>query len=112
MDILEEKAGFSVTKDQLEIAIEKVRNGITTVTTTTGFTFDEEGLTVIKTGSEMTTQVTEDGMTISRSGAQVLVVDNLGVQATNLTAKTFLILSDKARFEPYGDYIGCFWIGG
>lgn len=101
-----------ITKDQLEIEIEKVKNGITTVTTTTGFTFDDEGLTVTKTGSEMSTQVTEDGMTISRSGTQVLVVDNQGVQATNLTANTFLILAGITRFEAYGDHIGCFWIGG
>lgn len=83
------------------------------VTTKTGFTFDDEGLTVSKTGSEMTTQVTEDGMTVSRSGTQVLVVDNQGVEATNLHAKTFLILAGKARLEPYGaDRMGCFWIGG
>ena len=112
LDILEERVGFSITKDQLEIEIEKVKNGITTVTTTTGFTFDDEGLTVTKTGSEMSTQVTEDGMTISRSGTQVLVVDNQGVQATNLTANTFLILAGMTRFEACGDHIGCFWIGG
>ena len=66
-----------------------------------------------KTGSEMSTQVTEDGMTVSRSGTQVLVVNNQGVQATNLNANTYLIIGGKARFEPYGaDRIGCFWIGG
>ena len=66
-----------------------------------------------KSGSEMTTQVTEDGMTVSRSGVETLVVDNQGVQATNLNANTFLIIAGKARFEAYGDNrIGCFWIGG
>lgn len=105
---------LALTSDQVEIAIEKkLAQGVDTVTTKTGFTFDDVGLTVSKTGSEMTTQVTEDGMTISRSGTQVLVVDNQGVEATNLHAKTFLILAGKARLEPYGaDRMGCFWIGG
>ena len=111
---LTERVGLSVTPDQVEIAIEKkLTQGVDSVTTKTGFTFDDEGLTVSKTGSEMTTQVTEDGMTVSRSGTQVLVVDNQGVEATNLHAKTFLILAGKARLEPYGaDRMGCFWIGG
>lgn len=105
---------LALTSDQVEIAIEqKLAQGVESVTTTTGFTFDDMGLTVSKTGSEMTTQVTEDGMTVSRSGTQVLVVDNQGVEATNLHAKTFLILAGKARLEPYGaDRMGCFWIGG
>ena len=105
---------LALTSDQVEIAIEKkLAQGVDTVTTKTGFTFDDVGLTVSKTGSEMPTQVTEDGMTISRSGTQVLVVDNQGVEAYNLHAKTFLILAGKARLEPYGaDRMGCFWIGG
>lgn len=105
---------LALTSDQVEIAIEqKLAQGVDTVTTKTGFTFDDMGLTVSKTGSEMTTQVTEDGMTVSRSGTQVLVVDNQGVEAYNLHAKTFLILAGKARLEPYGaDRMGCFWIGG
>ena len=108
------RVDLALTSDQVEIAIEKkLAQGVDTVTTKTGFTFDDVGLTVSKTGSEMTTQVTEDGMTISRSGTQVLLVDNQGVEATNLHAKTFLILAGKARLEPYGaDRMGCFWIGG
>ena len=108
------RVDLALTSDQVEIAIEKkLAQGVDTVTTKTGFTFDDEGLTVSKTGSEMTTQVTEDGMTVSRSGSEVLVANNQGVQATNLNANTFLIIAGKARFEAYGaDRIGCFWIGG
>ena len=111
---LSSRVGMTMTSDQVEIAIEKkLTQGVDSVTTKTGFTFDDEGLTVNKTGSEMTTQVTEDGMTVSRSGTQVLVANNQGVQATNLNANTFLIIGGKARFEKYGaDRIGCFWIGG
>lgn len=111
---LSEKVSLSLTPEQVDIAIDKkISQGVNSVTTTTGFTFDEYGLTVSKTGSQMTTQVTENGMTISRSGTEVLVVNNEGVVATNLHADTFLIIAGKARFEKYGNNrIGCFWIGG
>lgn len=111
---LSEKVSLTLTPEQVDIVIDqKLAQGVETVRTSTGFTFDEEGLTVSKTGSEMSTQVTENGMTISRSGTEVLVVDNQGVQATNLNANTFLIIGGKARFEKYGaGRIGCFWIGG
>ena len=111
---LSEKVSLTLTPEQVDIVIDqKLAQGVETVRTSTGFTFDEEGLTVSKTGSEMTTQVTEDGMTVSRSGSEVLVANNQGVQATNLNANTFLIIAGKARFEEYGaDRIGCFWIGG
>ena len=111
---LSQRVSLSLTSDQVEIAIEeKLSQGVETVKTATGFTFDADGLTVSKSGSEMTTQVTEDGMTVSRSGSEVLVANNQGVQATNLNANTFLIIAGKARFEAYGaDRIGCFWIGG
>ena len=101
------------SKSDLDDLKDIVNQGVDHVTTTTGFTFDEQGLTVNKTGSEMITQVTEDGMTISRSGTQVLVVNNQGVQATNLNANTYLIIGGRSRFENFGDnYTGCFWIGG
>lgn len=90
----------------------QVDQGVDHVTTSTGFTFNQDGLTVSKTGSEMSTQVTEDGMTISRSGTQVLLVNNQGVEAYNLHAKTYFILSGKARMESWGEYVACFWTGG
>lgn len=36
-----------------------------------------------------------------------------GVNATNLHAKTYLIIGGRSRFENYGtNRTGCFWIGG
>lgn len=111
---LSEQVSLSLTSDQVNIAIEKkLTEGVETVKTSTGFTFDEEGLTVSKTGSEMSTQVTEDGVEVSRSGVSMLVANAQGVEAKNLNASTYLIVGGKARFERYGtDRIGCFWIGG
>lgn len=102
-----------VTADDVTISIQKaMEQGIERVTTTTGFTFNEEGLHVSKTGSEITTTITEDGMTVSREDDAVLVADNLGVRAEDLHATTFLIIGNNSRLEDYDDNrTGCFYIG-
>lgn len=111
---LSEQVSLSLTSDQVNIAIEKkLSEGVETVKTATGFTFDDEGLTVSKTGSEMSTKVTEDGMEVSQNNDPVLVADSQGVEAKNLNASTYLIISGKARLEAYEtDRVACFWIGG
>lgn len=104
----------AMTAEDLTIEINKIiEAGATKVETSTGFTFNEEGLTVSKSGSEMTTQITEDGMTVYRDGNEVLTADNQGVKAENLHATTYLIIGKNSRFEDYeSDRTGCFWIGG
>lgn len=104
-----------ITPDMLQIQIqEALKDGITEVTTTTGFTFNEEGLNVAKTGSEMNTSITEDGMTVYREKTPMLVANNEGVEAINLKASTYLIIGLNSRFEDYDNKTrtGCFWIGG
>lgn len=105
-------ATMSAEDVKLEIQSE-LANGVNSVTTSTGFTFNEEGLSVEKTGSEMKTQITEDGMTVYRDNTAVLTANNVGVQAINLQARTYLIIGVNSRFEDYnnGSRTGCFWIG-
>lgn len=96
----------------LEFRQEIEQNGIDKVTTSTGFTFNEEGMTVEKSGREMKTTITEDGMTVYRSGESVLQANNEGVKAKNLHANTYLIIGNNSRFEDYKyNRTGCFWIG-
>ena len=64
----------------------------------------------------MTTTITEDGMAVYRDETEVLTADNTGVYATNLHAKTFLIVGKYSRFEDYINQdneprTGCFWLG-
>ena len=103
-----------VTADDVSFSIQTAlkEEGIERVTTTTGFTFNEEGLHINKTGSEITTTITEDGMTVYRENDEVLVADNLGVRAEDLHATTFLIIGKNSRFEDFDDVrTGCFYIG-
>lgn len=103
------------TPEKIEAKIKSVikENGAEKVVTQTGFTFDDMGLTVSKSNSELSTTITEDGMTVQRNSEVMLKASNTGVEAKNLNASTFLIIGNRSRFENYkSDFTGCFWIGG
>ncbi len=114
---LTNKVNATMTAEDVKIEIQnEIANGTDKVVTKTGFTFDDEGLTVSKDGSEMTTKVDEDGMTVYRDNDEMLKANNEGVTAYNLHARTYLIVGESSRFEDYekdGETrTGCFWIGG
>ena len=95
---------------------EEMASGANKVVTETGFTFDDNGLTVSKNNSEMETTITEDGMKVYKNDEEVLVANNVGVEAKNLSASTYLIIGKYSRFEDYTNVngrarTGCFWIG-
>lgn len=93
-----------VTSETFEVEINKIiDNGVKKVETSTGFTFNEEGLMVEKTNSEMKTQITEDGMKVFRKDTEVLTADNEGVKAEDLHATTYLIIGENSRFEDYNN---------
>lgn len=113
----EQIASVELQSNQLEVKIEKITtDGVTKISNTTG-TFNEEGLSIDSTDSPTSTQITPDGMTVYKKGAhnsltEVLEATSDGVNATNLHAKTYLIIGGRSRFENYGaDRTGCFWIG-
>ena len=120
MTELEKRVEASMTADQVEFkitsALESFENEVEEVTTTTGFTFNKDGLTVSKSGSEMKTTVTEDGMTVYRDNKEVLVANNEGVKAEDLHATTYLIIGKYSLLQDYktstgNGRTGCFWIG-
>jgi hypothetical protein len=113
---LSERVSTSMSKDDFTIEIENIlTDGVEKVETSTGYTFNEEGLTIAKTDSEMSTQITENGMVVAQNGDAVLTANNEGVQAKNLHATTFLIIGESSRFEEFEENgetrVGCFWIG-
>ena len=113
-ETLTKKVDASMTSEQVKIAIStEMAKGTDRVSTSTGFTFDDKGLTISKSDSEIGTNINENGMKITKGGAEVLTADNTGVKARNLHATTYLIIGTNSRFEDYGsDRTGCFWIGG
>ena len=110
---LKQQVSAKMTAEDVKILIESnTQDSVSTVQTTTGFTFDADGLTINKGGSEITTKITEDGMTVYRGAEEVLVADNSGVKAEDLHATTYLIVGKNSRFEDMGENrTACFWIG-
>lgn len=109
---LSKRVDAAITQEDVEILIRQAKEqGAGKVVTATGYTFDETGFTIEKSGKEMKTQITEDGMTVYKNTEAVLTADNTGVDAVNLHASTYLIVGGKSRFENYGNRTGCFWIG-
>ena len=112
-ETLTEKVNATMTSHDIQLAIStEIAKGTDKVTTSTGFTFNDKGLTINKSDSEMRTNIDEDGMSIFKGSQEVLTANNIGVDAQNLHATTYLIIGTNSRFEDYGsDRTGCFWIG-
>ena len=113
ISVLKSQVSAQMSAEDIKFEIQnEIANGTNKVTTSTGFTFDEAGLKVEKSGSQMKTQITEDGMQVFKEDTAVLTANNIGVDAVNLHATTYLIIGTNSRFEDYNGRTGCFWIGG
>jgi hypothetical protein len=110
---LNKEVNTKISADKVSFIVqEELAEGANKVITSTGFTFDDKGLSVTKSDSEISTTISEDGMKIYRKNAEVLVADNQGVRAEDLHATTYLIVGNNSRFEDYdGNRTGCFWVG-
>ena len=116
ISIVQEQVNLVMTSDDVKIEIQnQLINGTTKVSTTTGYTFDEEGLNISKSDSEMKTQITEDGMKVFKNDETMLTANNQGVDAKNLTATTYLIIGNNSRMENYTENgntrTAVFWVG-
>lgn len=110
---LKKQVEQTITPEEVKVTISKeLSNGVDKVRTATGFTFDESGLTVSKEDAELSTTISEDGMQIFRNDEAILTANNVGVDAANLHATTYLIIGSNSRFEDYkSGRTGCFLIG-
>ena len=110
------KVELKMDANSVDIAIEeRLASGVDVVETTTGYRFDSNGLNISRSGEEMNNLLDNTGMYIRRSGENILVANNNGVEATNLHAKTYLIIGageGRSRIEDYDiNRTGVFWIG-
>ena len=116
ISIIQDQVNLAMTSDDVKIEIEKnLINGVNKVSTTTGYTFNENGLNISKSDSEMKTQITEDGMKIYKNRDIMLTANNQGVDAKNLHATTYLIIGGNSRMEDFiengSKRTAVFWIG-
>ena len=56
--------------------------------------------------------ITNDGMYVYRGQEELLKVNNVGVNALNITTRQYLVVGEHARFEQLGDRTACFYTGG
>ena len=113
---LTQEVSTKVTANDIEVAItEERQKGAEKVTTSTGFTFDSEGLTITKSDSAISTNIDEDGLSVYKYNEEVLTADNTGVKAQNLHATTYLIIGNNTYFADFTEgstpRAGCFWTG-
>jgi len=115
VDTLTNRVSSTMTEDEIRFLIEEEyqESGVAeSVVTKTGFLFNDEGLTIEKSGSNVTTRMSENGLEILRSGEVALSVNDNGVTAQDLHATTYLLIGENSRFEDYQtNRTGCFWIG-
>lgn len=112
---LQQLTALEQTARQLQLSVQTIQNeGASKVVTTTGFTFDESGLKVEKTGSDLQNRIDQSGMQVLRGSQQVLLrADVNGVLASDVQVHNYLIVGDHARFEDYaGNRTACYYIGG
>ena len=103
---------IAMTPDKVDLVVSEAVAGIDSVKTSTGYTFDKEGLNIHKDGEAMHNKLDYNGMYVRRNNEDILVADSDGVNAINLTARRYLIVGDNARFEDYqGKRTACFYIG-
>ena len=113
---IQDQVNLKMTSDDVKLEIQKeMSKGASKVSTSTGFTFDQNGLNISKTDSEMKTQITEDGMKIYKNSEVMLTANNQGVDAKNLHATTYLIIGNNSRMEDFTEdgnkRTAVFWIG-
>lgn len=113
IDTIIKEVNLLMDEDDVTIAIDKrLESGIDSVTTSTKkYTFNDEGLNISSSDSEISTTITEDGMRVNQRSKEVLSADSTGVKAQDLHAVTYLIIGDTSRLEDRGNRTAVFWIG-
>ena len=113
------------SKYAIEVAEEIKQNGATKVKTSTGYTFDEDGLTIEKTNAKTRSKLNEAGLEIkdaTGSSEESLLFagydEKTGetiVKSKNMTVEKYLVVGKHTRFEDYKDSngtqcTGAFWL--
>lgn len=121
---LENKAETIQTNTDYAIKISEdiQANGVSKVKTETGYTFDNDGLTIEKTNAKTKSKLNEAGLEITDatgSSEESLLFagydKNIGetvVKSKNMNVEKYLTVGRYSRIEDYEEGTGVFWIGG
>lgn len=107
----------SATNLQISVLEEKILNGVTSITTETGYKFDKEGLSISKTGEPMKSLLDNDGLRVYRDSTIMLKANSNEVYAQNLIVNTYFVQRPIRREQGIsisdGKSIGVveYWVG-
>ena len=104
----------TMSAEDIKILVSTSVEGKNSITTSMGYTFDDNGLLIERSDAEVKNKLDHTGMYVDQiKGDNVLTANNKGVDALNLKARKFLIVGENSRLEDYeGDRTACFYIGG
>ena len=89
----------------IEEKISSIADKLDSITTSMGYTFNNDGLYIRRSGEEIANKIDNNGMYVLRfvgdTASEILTADNKGVNAVNLTARQYLSIGAHARFEDY-----------
>ena len=111
------EANQNATEYKINVINQQLISGVTKFDTTTGYTFDVEGLQITKTDSEFKILINNEGVVVSNGSTEKLRADSNGVVADNFTVNHFLIHKPirsehaKASTDSTKDIYALFWVG-
>lgn len=110
----EQLTGLEQTAKGLSLSVQRIcDDGVQKLQTSTGYTFDEQGLRITRSGEQMENLLDNTGMYVRRSGQTILQANDAGVTAVDVRVKNFLIIGTHSRFEDYGaGRTACFYLEG
>ena len=99
-----EVTDLKANSGDLAIRIQKiVDDGVSKVITSMGYSFTDEGMRIKKPGEEIDNKLDHTGMYVFRGSEVMLQANNLGVVATDVSVRNYLIIGDHSRLEDYND---------
>ena len=107
-------AEIDLNAEDISLKVQNILdNGVDKVVTETGAALDADGLHVTKSGEEMESRIDYSGLYVERDGEEILKAINTGVEAENVTVRTYLTVGKNSRLEDYNtNRTGIFYIGG
>jgi len=111
---LQKLTALEQTAEALRLSVESLQTeGAAKLKTAMGYTFDDKGLRIARSGQQMENLLDNTGMKVTRGGEPILQADHNGVAATDVTVENYLIVGSHARFEDYtAGRTACFWLEG
>lgn len=117
-NILKQLTDIQQTAEAVSIQVQSLHDqGADKIKTAMGYTFDDTGLRISRTDAPVSNLLDHTGMYVECDGQTVLQANDDGVEAVNITVRSYLTVGNHSRFETYNNgrsaqRTACFFRGG